>query len=119
MRLRGSILTTLCALVLFIPAPMAVVGSSAASGGVRYYVSLGDSLSVGVQPTSSHFDETNDGYADQLWRIERAKDGNLVLVKLGCSGESTTSMIEGSPYGVHYPAPRGDALCQYRYGSQL
>jgi lysophospholipase L1-like esterase len=111
---RALSLATLTAVVA-----LSSAAHASADNGVHYYVALCDSLSVGVQPTNSYFDETNAGYADQLWRIERAKDGNLVLVKLGCAGESTTSMIEGSPYGVHYPAPRGDALCQYRHGSQL
>jgi hypothetical protein len=90
-----------------------------ADNGVEYYVSLGDSLAVGEQPSNAYFDSTNQGYADQLWRSRRTSDHGLVLVKLGCSGETTTSMVEGFPFGIRFPPPHGGALCHYRHGSQL
>jgi len=90
-----------------------------ADNGVEYYLSLGDSLAVGEQPSNAYFDTTNQGYADQLWRGRRTSDHGLVLVKLGCSGETTTSMVEGFPFGIRFPPPHGGALCHYRHGSQL
>ena len=90
-----------------------------ADNGVEYYLSLGDSLAVGEQPSNAYFDSTNQGYADQLWRSRRTSDHGLVLVKLGCSGETTTSMVEGFPFGSRFPPPHGGALCHYRHGSQL
>ena len=66
-------------------------------GGVSYYVSLGDSFSVGVQPIGQPpFFETDQGYADQLYAILQQQDRKLKLVKLGCGGESTRSMRFGS-----------------------
>jgi lysophospholipase L1-like esterase len=63
----------------------------------RYYVSLGDSLAAGVQPTGPPpQQETDEGYADQLHAILREDAPKLRLVKLGCPGESTTSMRFGS-----------------------
>ena len=76
-----------------------------------YYLSLGDSLAEGFQPTGGpHGAQAppgyNQGYADQLFKLERAAFPKLRLVKLGCGGETTETMIEG-------------AHCQYGAGSQL
>lgn len=62
-----------------------------------YYLALGDSLSVGLQPVGQGGAsvETDRGYSDDLYKQLQAKDRNLVLVKLGCSGETTTSMLHG------------------------
>lgn len=81
---------------------------------VYYYVSLGTSLSVGVQPDSNGILlPTNDGYADELY--DRVKPGfeaagaeprELRLVKLGCPGETLDKMANGGS-------------CPYLAGSQL
>ncbi|MGI9221528.1 MAG: hypothetical protein ACR2QS_10910, partial [Woeseiaceae bacterium] len=81
---------------------------------VFYYVSLGTSLSVGVQPNSSGVTlPTNDGYADELFDSIRpafeaagAEERELRLVKLGCPGETLDDMINGGN-------------CPYIAGSQL
>ncbi len=64
MKLR--FLATICALVLAAGAPAAAAAAApGASGDVAplYYVSLGDSLAAGTQPS---FFATDEGYADQL-----------------------------------------------------
>jgi lysophospholipase L1-like esterase len=72
-----------------------------------YYLSLGDSLSRGVQPDRSGASvPTGQGYPDQLYAMLRAGHPGLRLVKLGCSGETTSTMIHGG-------------VCAYRGGSQL
>ena len=73
-----------------------------------YYLSLGDSLAVGVQPIGPENRQfrTDEGYADQLATIARRRLPNLRTVKLGYPGESTTTMIEGG-------------LTEYPHGSQL
>ncbi len=72
-----------------------------------YYLALGDSLSQGIQPGPTGADEpTDQGYPDQLATLLRAQDPDLRLVKLGCSGETTWTMIHGG-------------TCQYPRGSQL
>jgi lysophospholipase L1-like esterase len=81
---------------------------------VYYYVSLGTSLSVGVQPNSNGVTlPTNDGYADQLFDLIRpafeaagAQPRELRLIKLGCPGETLDAMINGGS-------------CPYVAGSQL
>jgi lysophospholipase L1-like esterase len=72
-----------------------------------YYVSLGDSLAQGVQPNAKGASvETNQGYADQLYTALKMGNPVLKLEKLGCPGETTTSMIKGG-------------ICKYSTGSQL
>jgi lysophospholipase L1-like esterase len=74
---------------------------------VSYYVALGDSLSQGVQPDSAGASvPTHQGYADQLYADLRRGDPGLRLVKLGCPGETTHTMINGG-------------ICSYPGGSQL
>ena len=74
---------------------------------VSYYLSLGDSLSQGVQPDSSGASvPTRHGYADQLYAVLHRRHRGLRLVKLGCSGETTATMIDGG-------------ICSYPAGSQL
>jgi len=84
----------------------------AGAAPVTYYLSLGDSLAQGYQPiggppSGSGVVGYNQGYADQLLKLAR-HDGwdHLQLVKLGCGGETTVTLISNS-------------LCQYDAGSQL
>ncbi len=62
----------------------------------RYYLALGDSLSQGMQPNTSGVTlNTNQGYTDQLFQIERARIKGLKLVKIGCGGDTTGSLLTG------------------------
>jgi lysophospholipase L1-like esterase len=82
-------------------------GSHAGSGPATYYLALGDSLSQGVQPDAAGTSvETGQGYANQLYAVLRRGQPALQLVKLGCPGETTGTMIHGG-------------ICRYRGGSQL
>jgi GDSL-like Lipase/Acylhydrolase family len=73
----------------------------------RYYVSVGDSLAVGVQPTASGQSlPTNAGYSNRIYSALQARQPGWHLVKLGCSGETTRTMITGG-------------ICHYPAGSQL
>jgi lysophospholipase L1-like esterase len=75
---------------------LALAPTAGAANGVDYYVSLGDSFAAGSQPPIvTDSDQTDQGYADQLSATLRAGDPKLRLVKLGCGGESTTSMVNG------------------------
>ena len=72
-----------------------------------YYLALGDSLSVGVQPDASGTSvRTSDGYPDQVYAELHRGRPSLRLVKLGCPGETTSTMISGG-------------ICPYQGGSQL
>jgi lysophospholipase L1-like esterase len=82
-----------------------VAGANA--GPTSYYLALGDSLSQGVQPNAAGVAvKTGQGYADQVYAALRPGHPALRLVKLGCQGETTTTMINGG-------------ICRYPGGSQL
>jgi lysophospholipase L1-like esterase len=75
--------------------------------GPSYYLSLGDSLAQGVQPNAAGASRpTGRGYPDQLYAALRHEIPGLRLVKLGCSGETSWTMIAGG-------------ICRYPAGSQL
>lgn len=70
--------------------------AAAKAASPHYYLALGDSLSRGMQPDLHGTTlNTNQGYANDLLAIERAKIHNLKLVALGCGGDTTTSMLTG------------------------
>jgi lysophospholipase L1-like esterase len=96
-------------------AALAFLAPASAMSRPHYYLSLGDSLAQGVQPDAAGKSvETDQGYPDQLYAILKAKYPGLQLVKLGCPGESTTSMITGT--GNPAAAIAG---CKPAGGSQL
>ena len=79
---------------------------------VFYYLSVGTSLSVGVQPNGSGATlPTDDGYPDFLHSsirpaFESVGNRELRLIKLGCPGETLDSFANGGS-------------CTYLDGSQL
>ena len=90
---------------------------TAAPKGAEYYLSLGDSLSVGVQPNAKGVDlETDQGYADQLYKILKGANSDLQLVKLGCPGETSATLNKGglcsykADERVSLTAPSGSQL---------
>jgi lysophospholipase L1-like esterase len=84
-------------------------GSPAArpAAAPSYYLALGDSLAQGVQPDAAGTSvETQQGYPDLVYATLRASRPTLQLVRLGCPGETTETMIHGG-------------ICHYPAGSQL
>ncbi|MEU8804460.1 GDSL-type esterase/lipase family protein [Spirillospora sp. NPDC048819] len=79
------------------------LGSPAHAAGPQYYLALGDSLSVGFQPGQG---PTDEGYTDKLYAALKAEHPDLQLVKMGCPGETTTTMLNGG-------------ICSYSTGSQM
>src|SRR6266571_4224478 len=113
-------------------APAASALTSSASQGdpsaAHYYLSLGDSLAQGYQPIGGTRSSTviptgyNQGYADQLFKLERDKYTQLQLVKLGCGGESTVSMLYGSQNSNVAASCGSPSFYEYQYpdgGTQL
>jgi lysophospholipase L1-like esterase len=95
------------AVVATISACSGPAASHAVPHPATYYLALGDSLSQGVQPDAAGTSvETGQGYPDQLYAMLRPSQPTLRLVKLGCPGETTATMIHGG-------------ICRYRGGSQL
>jgi len=105
-----GIRTVLCFVLLIGATPASFAHDDDGRDDDRFYLSLGDSLSVGVQPdaTTGVNQRTDDGYPDQLFNILSAEEDDLRLVKLGCENRETTeTMIYGG------------GLCEYEEGSQL
>lgn len=107
-RLVTGIAVSAIALAACLLAVPAVAQASTSSGHAGfgfqpdYYLALGDSLSVGVQPTTAGVDEpTSAGYPNQLYRMLR--NGyyypGLRLAQLGCPGETTTTILDGGICG--------------------
>ena len=71
--------------------------------GSGYYLALGDSLAAGFQLGVDH---RTEGYAGPVRASVEDRHGATVLVNLGCSGETTSSMLDGG-------------TCSYAEGSQL
>jgi lysophospholipase L1-like esterase len=76
-------------------------GGSAAGG---LYVALGDSLAAGYQPGGAELRDT--AYPALTARRLGASGGELTLENLGCSGETTGSLVKGGK-------------CDFAAGSQL
>jgi lysophospholipase L1-like esterase len=105
-RLRAAV-AGLCALAALAGCGSAGHIISVVPPAGSYYLSLGDSLAQGVQADpSGHVGDTDRGYADQFYDLIRHGYRDLRLVKLGCPGETTRSMIRGRH-------------CPYLAGSQL
>jgi lysophospholipase L1-like esterase len=93
--MRGRLLG-LVAVLSLVAALVFPALANAATATAPYYLSLGDSLAQGVQPNSAGQSViTNQGYADDLYSLERFQVRGLQLEKLGCPGETTTTMISG------------------------
>jgi lysophospholipase L1-like esterase len=83
------------------------VTSAGTHAPASYYLSLGDSLAQGVQPNAIGISvDTQQGYPDQVYSTLRRSHPGLRLVKLGCPGETTGTMINGG-------------ICRYPGGSEL
>jgi len=106
-RLRILFVTALAGLL-----PILAAGPAAAEATDAphhsYYLALGDSLAVGVQPDAQGNNQlTEFGYPDLLYADLHPSEPDLQLVKLGCSGETTLTFLAGG-------------LCSYdTYHSQL
>jgi len=99
--IRHSLVRALAALAgamlvvtVLAPAPAASAQDASATpdNAPTYYVALGDSLSVGFMPGMG---DTDQGYADDYYATLKAKHPNLQLIKLGCSGETSKTMLNG------------------------
>ncbi len=94
-------------------------GTAAAAPSIhptRYYLALGDSLSVGFQPNANGTGlETDRGYTNDLLTLESKHAKNLVLVEVGCPGDTTTSLLTGQGNATN----AAKYHCNRRKGSQL
>ena len=104
---RIALAVAVAAVVAACSGPATSVRSQVETVPATYYLALGDSLSQGVQPDAAGTSvETEQGYPDQLYAMLHPSQPALQLVKLGCPGETTATMIHGG-------------ICRYPAGSQL
>jgi lysophospholipase L1-like esterase len=87
----------------------------------KYYLALGDSLSVGMQPNSAGITvETQRGYTRQLFAAKRRSIPGLRFYSLGCGGEDTGSMLGTGPTAhCQYTGDRRLGYSKRRKGSQI
>lgn len=113
MKVRLLLIGALAATAAF-AAPPALAAKSRSS--VRYYLALGDSLSVGFQPNANGTGvETDRGYTNDLFALEVKRIKNLRLVEMGCPGDTTTSLLTGQGNSQNASQFR----CNRKRGSQL
>jgi lysophospholipase L1-like esterase len=106
-RLRLLLVLAAAAVLAACSGPQAPHHPASMAPEATYYLALGDSLSQGVQPNAAGVSvETSDGYPDQVYAALHRTHPGLELVKLGCPGETTSTMMDGG-------------ICHYQSGSQL
>lgn len=81
-------------------------GSSAADAATvtsGFYLDLGASVSVGIQPTAQHpsGSRTRHGFSNDLIVYEASRGISLSLTELGCPGESVATMVNGQDGCYH------------------
>jgi len=85
------------------PAPRPAETSTSATPVDGWYLALGDSLAAGNQPSG---DQPERGYAGPVLEGLRKTQAGTQLKNLGCTGETTSSML-------------GGGTCRYPEGSQI
>jgi lysophospholipase L1-like esterase len=117
--LRAGLSVLISALAVALVSGCSTTGGSIGSTGASstlYYLALGDSLSVGVQPTKTGDSIlTDSGYVNDLYAHYRAIYPTLRLIQMGCPGDTTASLVSGQGNTVaakRYHCDRDD-------GSQL
>ena len=77
--------------------------TSAATVTSGFYLDLGASVSVGIQPTAQHpsGSRTRHGFSNDLIAYEASRGVSLSLTELGCPGESVATMVNGQDGCYH------------------
>jgi lysophospholipase L1-like esterase len=119
---RVLVCVTVVAAVAAFPAVGLAAGGPSKSSkprpgpAARYYVALGDSLSQGMQPNLKGVTvDTDDGYVDDLGAWAAHRIPTLQVIKLGCGGDTTTSLLTGKGNDANAKALH----CNRQGGSQL
>jgi lysophospholipase L1-like esterase len=89
----AALLLTLLVLAASLLLPLSAAGASSKGGSSspKYYVSLGDSYSIGYQPDPTL--SLRFGYTHYLVASEKRRGTNLTLVNFGCGGATTGSLL--------------------------
>ena len=97
-------------------APGAAASTTAPSPTSLFYLAVGASASLGVQPTgipahNGHF--TAQGYANDFVSLEAARGVTVTLHKVGCMGETAESMVGAGDHCHTLPATQLSAAVAY------
>jgi lysophospholipase L1-like esterase len=99
--------------------PLASLIESSAAGATTptsaFYLDIGGSGSVGVQPTPAdpHGQPTSSGYANLLVALEAANGLTLQLSQIGCPGETVALAINGGDSCYSAPSSQLTAAVAY------
>ena len=101
--LGGARAIVIATSMLVLSVALGSIGSSAAGAATSvsaFYLAIGGSGSLGVQPTAGYpkGQRTDEGYADYLVAAEAANGVTLDLHEIGCSGETTYGMLHGGDH---------------------
>jgi lysophospholipase L1-like esterase len=93
----GGVALTIALSLSAAMSPRSTSIAGAATATPAFYLDLGASVSVGVQPTPTDpkGHPTIHGYANDLVAMASANGVNLALTRLGCPGESVDTFING------------------------
>ncbi len=108
-------MAALVAALVILLAPAVLLAPRAGAATSIFYLDVGASVSVGVQPSvrAPHGQRTHAGYANDLVALEASKGINLRLHEIGCPGESTTTMMTGHDHCYHGTATQLNAAVAY------
>src|ERR1041385_6462907 len=82
------------AMTIVLSTPGLATADEATNGkDTTYYISLGDSLAAGYQPDVNK--DTDVAYTDQLYAQLKQRTPGLKHIRLGCSRETSESLIKG------------------------
>ncbi len=100
-RVTTALAVAVGALTLTQATVIATAGADGATTTARvstaFYLDIGGSASLGVQPNSTdpHDQRTDRGYANDLVAFMASRGVSLTLDQTGCSGETTSTMLNG------------------------
>ncbi|MDX2677445.1 SGNH/GDSL hydrolase family protein [Streptomyces soliscabiei] len=98
-------------MTIVLSAPGLATADQAADGeDATYYISLGDSLASGYQPDVDK--DTDVAYTDQLYTQLKQRTPGLKHIRLGCTAETTESLINGGKCGYPNAKSQLDAALQ-------
>ncbi|MFE7767307.1 GDSL-type esterase/lipase family protein [Streptomyces sp. NPDC057438] len=89
----GPLLAVSAVTVMLSTPGLAAADETADGKDATYYISVGDSLASGYQPDVDK--DTDIAYTDQLFAQLKQRSPGLKHIRLGCTAETTESLING------------------------
>jgi LPXTG-motif cell wall-anchored protein len=89
---------------------LAAADEATGAKDTTYYISLGDSLASGYQPDVDK--DTHVAYTDQLYAQLKQRTPGLKHIRLGCTAETTESMLQGGKCDYPHAKSQLDAALQ-------